>query len=277
MSDAEPARDIWPPCTSLLTHIAYDAGLGECSNQRQGDSLRRSIANFGRSQAQHVRSRGDHDCQDSTRIPFIVVLYQTGMHGPQNGFRLLLAEHGIAPQRAADALYEMGTMHAATAEMVYLSADGAVEVVPDVHDGHDGSREVTRKVISRLIGLGHCEWSLGVQHAEADGTRGCVARPIRESACYPLSTRKKGAAISDAAVTGRGMMLYVKPTGKANVCEGLILAKEGVSPEHVETTWLSLETRDAGRSATVTVFERDGRVLTYDGWANTPTEIRRAI
>ena len=268
--------DIWPPCTSLLTHIAYQGGLDEIPNAIQDDSLCRSLASSGRSPSQFLRPRGPYDPQDRTRVPFMFVLYQTGMHGPQNGFRLIVAENGIAPRSAADALDAMGPIRRDTAEMVFLGADDLVEVVADVHDGHHTSREVTRRILSRIHSLGHCEWNLGVHHVAADGDPGCVARPIRESACYPLSTRKKGAAVSATSLTGRAMLLHVMPAGESRVCEGLILAKEGVSPEFIEQIWLGLEPDDSGGTSTVTIFQPDGRIIVYEGISGSPVETRCA-
>ncbi|KAI5896045.1 uncharacterized protein SCHCODRAFT_02613824 [Schizophyllum commune H4-8] len=248
----------WPPSTSLLKHIAYAGALDELPN---APSISQQIASQGRSPSVYPRHRNDSDPEDRTRKPFLYLLYQTGMHGPQNGFRLLVGEAGICPATAEKALLERGEITRETHELVYLESGRDIEVVPNVENGESGCGLATFKIIDILT------------HSEAIAavplTEGAVSRKIRQEACYPRSVGKKPGPLSTAPFAGTGLLLRLVDEGSEKV-RGALLVKEGTGPEQIER--FALHTMKERTGPRLVVCE-GGKSWIYDGRTDAPVEV----
>jgi hypothetical protein len=208
--------DFWPPSTSLLKHIAYAGCLGEVPHYPK--DITTDISRFGQSRSQFQLKKNDPrqsqpDPYDLTQKQILLLLYKGGMHGPQNGFRLLVAEKGVKPGFVGKHLSALGDIYRDTAEMVYFGMEGeveAVEVVRNVEDGHEGAGRFTRRVVDGLPMMEGDDWHVVNVGSEVDD----VVMAVRK-AVYPPET-----------VTGRGTLLRV---GK-DTSGGIALVKQGVLP-----------------------------------------------
>ncbi|KAL1704672.1 hypothetical protein EV121DRAFT_205214 [Schizophyllum commune] len=247
----------WPPSTSLLKHIAYAGALDELSD---APPVRQHIATQGRSPSVYPRHRDDSDPEDRTRKPFLYLLYQSGMQGPQNGFRLLVGEAGICPADAEDALLARGGITPETHELVHLKANGDIDVVPDVEDGEPGCGAATSRIVDILT---QSEAITAVPLIE-----GAVSRKIRQEACYPRSVGKKPGPLSTAPLTGAGLLLRLAEEGMGRV-RGVLLVKQDTSPEESEKFVLEMM-RD--RTEPCLVVCEAGRSWVYEGHTDAPAE-----
>ncbi|KAL8709076.1 MAG: hypothetical protein Q9220_006097 [cf. Caloplaca sp. 1 TL-2023] len=80
--------------STFLHHLANASLLDEISNSEDGDA----IARYVRNQAKASSSEGN------TTKDILFVIYQTGRHGPQNGFRLALVKEGVRVGEAVERL-----------------------------------------------------------------------------------------------------------------------------------------------------------------------------
>ncbi|KAL1716582.1 hypothetical protein EV715DRAFT_274915 [Schizophyllum commune] len=256
-SDDSRASSPWPPSTSLLKHIAYAGALDELSN---APSTRQQISTQGRSPSVYPRHRDDSDPEDRTRKPFIYLLYQSGMHGPQNGFRLLVGEAGICPADAENALLARGEITPRTQELVHLKANGDIDVVPNVEDGEPGCGAATSRIVDILT---QSEAITAVPLIE-----GAVSRKIRQEACYPRSVGKKPGPLSTAPLTGAGLLLRLAEEGSGRV-RGVLLVKQDTCPEESEKFVLEMM-RD--RTEPFLVVCEAGRSWVYERHSDAPAE-----
>jgi hypothetical protein len=79
---------------AFLRELVASGALDELSNADDGSAVER-----------YVRSEGllDPDA-GTTRRALTFLVYQTGMQGPQNGYRLCLVREGVRPEDARAAL-----------------------------------------------------------------------------------------------------------------------------------------------------------------------------
>ncbi len=75
---------------AFIKELALSGALDEISNSEQGEAIARYVA---------AKERNG-----STYWAVLFVVYQTGRHGPQNGFRLALVEEGATKERAREQL-----------------------------------------------------------------------------------------------------------------------------------------------------------------------------
>ena len=257
-SDVSRAPSTCPTSTSLLKHIAYAAALDELSN---APSIRQQIATQGHSPSVYPRHRSDSDPEDLTRKPFLYLLYQTEMHGPQNGFRLLVGEAGIAPADAEQALLERGEITPETHELVHSKANGDIDVVPNVEDGEPGCGAVTSRIVDILT---QSEAITAVPLM-----KGAVSLKIRQEACYPRSVGKKPGPLSTAPLTGAGLLLRLAEEGSGRV-RGVLLVKQDTSPEESEKFVLEMM---KDRTDPCLVVCEAGRSCVYEGHTDAPAEV----
>ncbi|KAI5828541.1 hypothetical protein K523DRAFT_307001 [Schizophyllum commune Tattone D] len=255
-SSARPPSP-WPPSTSLLKHIAYAGALDELSD---APPARQHIASQGRSPSVHPLHRNDSDPDAHTRKPFLYLLYQSGMHGPQNGFRLLVGAAGICPADAENALLARGEITPETHELVHLKANGDIEVVPNVEDGEPGCGAVTSRIVDILT---QSEAIAAVPLIE-----GAVSLRIRQEACYPRSVGKKPGPLSTAPLTGAGLLLRLAEEGSGRI-RSVLLVKQDTSPEESEKFVLEM-TKD--RTEPRLVVCEAGRSWVYEGHTDAPAE-----
>lgn len=76
--------------TAFIKELACCGALDEISNSEQGEAIARYVATQERN--------------GSTYRAILFVVYQTGRHGPQNGFRLALVKEGATKERAREQL-----------------------------------------------------------------------------------------------------------------------------------------------------------------------------
>ncbi|KAL1727513.1 hypothetical protein EV714DRAFT_217108 [Schizophyllum commune] len=257
-SSARPPSP-WPPSTSLLKHIAHAGALDELSN---APSIRQQIATQGHSPSVYPRHRDDSDPEDRTRKPFLYLLYQSGMHGPQNGFRLLVGEAGICPADAENALLARGEITPETHELVYLKANGDIDVVPNIEDGEPGCGAATSRIVDILT---QYEAVAPIPLIE-----GALSRKIRQEACYPRSVGKKPGPLSTAPLTGAGLLLRLAEEGSGRV-RGVLLVKQDTSPEESEKFVLEMM---KDRTEPCMVVCEAGRSWVYEGHTDAPAEVR---
>ncbi|KAI4517143.1 hypothetical protein K525DRAFT_243668 [Schizophyllum commune Loenen D] len=247
----------WPPSTSLLEHIAYAGALDELSN---APPIRQHTASQGRSPSVYPRHRNDSDHEDRTRKPFLYLLYQSGMHGPQNGFRLLVGEAGICPADAGNALLARGEITRGTHELVHLKANGDVDVVPNVEDEEPGCGAVTSRIVDIL--------TQSEAVAPVPLIEGAVSRKIRQEACYPRSVGKKPGPLSTAPLTGAGLLLRLAEEGSGRI-RSVLLVKQDTSPKESEK--FVLEMMKDRTEPCLAVCEA-GRRWVYEGHTDAPAE-----
>ena len=77
----------------FLKELVFSGALDEISNAEHGESIGRYVANSGKMGA-----------GDQTRRAVLFTVYQTGRHGPQNGFRLALVKEGVTKEIAVERL-----------------------------------------------------------------------------------------------------------------------------------------------------------------------------
>ncbi|KAH8081951.1 hypothetical protein HD553DRAFT_359091 [Filobasidium floriforme] len=102
----------WPISRSVISHLAMNAGLDELSNHPEAGSI-----------ADHLESRND---RKSSRGPnprvtdksTAFAYYQTGTHGPQFGYRLVLVEEGNDVDFVSEQVNARGPISGDTAEML---------------------------------------------------------------------------------------------------------------------------------------------------------------
>ena len=82
--------------SAALRILANSGALDEISNSEDGDGIERRIRSFG--------SQGGHVKDGVTQQAVLFVIYQTGRHGPQNGFRLALVLEGVRVEDAREKL-----------------------------------------------------------------------------------------------------------------------------------------------------------------------------
>lgn len=103
IDDTDPIPDgSYPAGTSPLTHIIFSGLLGEYSNAppiHQGIPLVRRPRFMPRSVFAALPPRIQ---------PCLFALYQTGMHGPQNGWKLICVEEGNDPEEVGRYLEGLG-------------------------------------------------------------------------------------------------------------------------------------------------------------------------
>ncbi|KAL1752819.1 hypothetical protein FB107DRAFT_219108 [Schizophyllum commune] len=247
----------WPPSTSLLKHIAYAGALDELPN---APPIRKHIASQGRSPSVYPRHRDDSDPEDRTRKLFIYLLYQSGMHGPQNGFRLLVGEAEICPADAENTLLARGEITLGTHELVYLKANGDIDVVPDVEDGEPGCGAATSRIVDILT---QSEAITAVPLI-----KGALSRKIRQEACYPRSVGKKPGPLSTAPLTGSGLLLRLTEEGSGRV-RG-VLVKQDICPDESEKFVLEMM---KDRTEPCLVVCEAGRSWVYEGHTDAPAEV----
>ena len=86
--------------SAALRILANSGALHEISNSEDGDGIERQIRASG--------SQGGHVKDGVTRKAVLFVVYQTGRHGPQNGFRLALVLEGARGEDAREHLKGAG-------------------------------------------------------------------------------------------------------------------------------------------------------------------------
>ena len=99
--------------------IANSGVLDEISNVP--DAISRYLRSQGRVPAQGTQTT-------LTTLPVLFALYQTGMHGPQNGFRLVLVRESCDPSTVETLLMQHGHIDRQAKEMLVVD-DGGVTVV----------------------------------------------------------------------------------------------------------------------------------------------------
>ena len=91
---------------SFVAQIALSAALDEISNAEGQITT-------------YVQNRGLVR-DGTTRKALLFVLYQTGKHGPQNGYRLVLVEEGAKASNVESLLQNEGPLLVSTREMVRI-------------------------------------------------------------------------------------------------------------------------------------------------------------
>jgi hypothetical protein len=84
---------------TFVRELALAGGLDELSNSEDGSGIDGYVHSQGK-----VRARGAGPGLSVTRHAVLFIVYQTGRHGPQNGFRLCLVREGVRPADARAAL-----------------------------------------------------------------------------------------------------------------------------------------------------------------------------
>ena len=79
--------------SALLKELACAGVLDEISNIEDGEAIGR-----------YVRNAGAIGGGKRTQKPVFFVVYQTGRHGPQNGFRFALVKEGVTEESAVQQL-----------------------------------------------------------------------------------------------------------------------------------------------------------------------------
>jgi hypothetical protein len=85
--------------STFVRELALAGGLDEISNSEDGSGIDSYVHSQGK-----VRVRGAGPGLGVTRHAVLFIVYQTGRHGPQNGFRLSLVREGVRPADAREAL-----------------------------------------------------------------------------------------------------------------------------------------------------------------------------
>lgn len=228
----------YPRASPPLTHLAYGGPFSELSNAP--GSIASHVLNSGRPR----RPRGPSALPFyPTTHPVLDVFYQTGKHGPQNGFVVLLAEPGNEPEEVERVVRERYGERGITEEtreaVVFLRDGGGVEWVGDERvpgvgvegEGKEGvADEPVRRWLDRVRESGVLGDEVDVAtQGEGEAGDGPIARRIRLTACFPKQW-KKGLPLSEAEHTGMATM-FVVVCGDKRL---LVLVVEGYSPELVE-------------------------------------------
>lgn len=81
--------------SALVKELACAGILDEISNNEEGGAIGRYVRYAGKV------PQGD---EQTTTKAFLFLVYQTGRHGPQNGFRLALVKEGVTAAMAVERL-----------------------------------------------------------------------------------------------------------------------------------------------------------------------------
>jgi hypothetical protein len=253
----------YPRAYTPLTHLAYGGPFyNEISNFP--GVIARSVLDFGRPR----RPRGSNAFAFyPTDRPMVGVYYQTGQHGPQNGFTILLVEPGNDPELVESVVMDRhGPEGIApkTREAAVFLRDGAGvdwvvdERVPGVGaeaDAKEGTLpEPLRRWLRRLKDSGMLGSLVEVSsHSSSDSYP--MAKRIRKDAFY-TSNGEKNAPLSDKEFTERPTMFVVRQLQAEGTKGLLVLVVEGHSPEEIEQQVLAHLQQPAGEMSLLMAFGR---------------------
>jgi hypothetical protein len=216
----------YPPATTILTHIVYSTAYDEISNSPE--SITRTLT------AYLPRQRSKSPTPHLTCQPYIFVYYQSGRHGPQNGWRLVSVEAGNEPRLVEERLHSLGPIEPDTRDFVVFGSNRDWVVV------RDDEEPTTQKRVLEVLSC--CSGIPLIQGVD-------IEEYIRRKGCYPMAL-KASHPISIAPATGRSLV-FCLPIYRGNVKgtggkEGkvMIVVKEGSSPEDVDRSWKDLVERD---------------------------------
>lgn len=252
--------DPWPISNSILKRIAYAGSLDEISNHPEG--LSHIVSSLSTPSRHHGNSRND-DYSSLTTVPLACTLYQTGRHGPQNGFRLVLVDAGVMPGPIIEGLNGLGDIHPDTAEMILCRTDTATIIadIPD-EDEEDPQTPTQARSISYHRLIQPLLESEAITHIPTH--KGEITLQLRKQACYPLSRGKKPGSTSQAASTGRGFLFRTSSsTPDGSGCRAVVLVKEGCSPEAVEMEVVALLRKRRRGEECFLVFCKEGLEKVY--------------
>jgi hypothetical protein len=243
-------NDLWPPCTSLLQHLAYSTTLGEVPNYPE--HLSRTVASMGHSRSIFRFKKNDPrqylpDPNDLTQQDSFYCIYKGGLHGPQNGFRLVVAMAGVKPKFASEGLNGLGDIVRDTADLVCFTEDDGMEVVSSLDDGLEGANRVTARTVKIISDITDED----VVHTVGPD-EGAIQKEVQKAVYPPDKT------------TGRGCLLILQPR------KSVMLVKPGVVPERAAKAAFDAQVGRGSEETRFIIVEAAGTYI-YSNVSDVPT------